>query len=100
MDNHYRAKRRRHIKADISQGSIFGPLLFLIDIKDITLVTHIKMKLFAEGTSIYVEFIKPSTALSSLRNEDLKENQNWADQWLVTFSTHKTTLLTCSIHKI
>ena len=56
------------------------------------------MKLFADDTSIYIELIEPNSASSTL-NEDLKEIQNWADQWLITFSTPKTKLLMCSNKK-
>ena len=56
------------------------------------------MKLFADDTSIYIEFDDENNASHTL-NEDLKGIQQWADQWLVTFSSPKTKLLTCSFKK-
>ena len=86
------------IKAGVPQGSILGPLLFLIYINDITLVTESKMKLFADDTSIYVDFEDAEPATIQL-NQDLKAIKEWANQWLVNFSAPKTKLLTCSYKK-
>ena len=86
------------IKAGVPQGSVLGPLLFLIYINDITQVTRSKMKLFADDTSLYVEFDNPNAAANIL-NVDLQSIQDWANQWLVAFSQPKTKAMTCSYKK-
>ena len=86
------------IRAGVPQGSVLGPLLFLVYINDITLVTQTKMKLFADDTSVFIEFDENSNAEAVL-NTDMDNIRQWADQWLVSFSPHKTKLLTCSFKK-
>ena len=85
------------ISAGVPQGSVMGPLMFLIYINDlVTSVSNdINIKLFADDTLLY--FAGNDHNISSkLLNDNLKKIQKWADQWLVTFNPMKTELLNIS----
>ena len=45
---------QKNIKTGVSQGSILGPLFFLMYIGDLPEISrHIKMVMYADGTTLY-----------------------------------------------
>ena len=78
------------INAGVPQGSVLGPLLFLIFINDIThVIQHCKIRLFADDTCLFIEVDDPDTQALQL-NEDLEHLNGWAKKWHVDFSPPKT----------
>jgi len=81
----------KSINAGVPQGSILGPLLFLIFIDDISDNLNNQSILYADDSTI-MAFIKSKgerkTAAESL-NHDLKETEIWADTWNVLFGAEK-----------
>lgn len=79
----------RLVPAGVPQGSILGPILFLIYINDI--VHHIgsNIRLFADDTSLYIIVEDPLTAAIQLNN-DLDIISKWGKTWIVNFNPEKT----------
>ena len=77
------------IRAGVPQGSILGPLLFLLYINNIVSEIGSNIRLFADDTSLFIVVDNPVTAAGQL-NIDLQKISQWATTWLVSFNPSKT----------
>ena len=75
----------RNVTAGVPQGSILGPLLFLIYINDLSGDLSSKAKLFADDTSLFSVTHDITTSANELNN-DLKKISDWAFQWKMSFN--------------
>ena len=95
MDYFYNRKQRVVLSGlDICklwspQGSIIGPLLFLLYINDIVEDIDSSIRLFAYDTSLYIIVDNPVEAANQL-NSDLLKIHMWATKWLVKFNPAKS----------
>ena len=73
------------VTAGVPQGSILGPLLFLIYINDLADGLSSIAKLFADDTSLFSVVHNANTTAKELNN-DLVKISNWAYQWKMSFN--------------
>ncbi len=78
-----------NINAGVPQGSVLGPLLFLIYINDMSEGLQSNLSLFADDNLLYMTSDSDELNANTL-NHDIAIIQRWANQWLVTFNPEKT----------
>ncbi len=90
----------RYINASVPQGSILGPLLFLVYVNDLVNDLETTPYLFADDTSL-LEVINPRNVAGSFAkiNRDLDSLSNWASQWRVNYNATKTVYMIVSNKK-
>ena len=73
------------VLAGVSQGSILGPLLFLIYINDLPNGLKANAKLFADDTSLFA-IVKDKQESADILNNDLLTISKWAFNWKMLFN--------------
>ncbi|KAL8610848.1 hypothetical protein ACOMHN_056703 [Nucella lapillus] len=81
------------VTSGIPQGSMLGPLLFVMFINDLPRVVKSEVKMFADNTKLYGR----SDTAQGIQDmqDDLDQLQMWSDQWLLRFHPQK-----CAVMKL
>ena len=74
-----------YVYVGVTQGSILGPLFFLIYINDSSEDLKSHVKLFADDIQIFHAVKDPNTSAEIL-NRDLTRISEWAYRWKMSFN--------------
>ena len=76
-----------HVTSGVPQGTVLGPDLFLIHIKDLPSVVNSQVRLFADDCLLYrpIKNIEDQIRLQ----EDIRALMKWASDWGMTFNAKK-----------
>ena len=87
------------ISAGIPQGSVLGPLFFLVYINDLANDLKSDVKMFADDTSLFSVVDDVDRTAEELTS-DLETVNLWACQWKMQFNTDKTVKLIFSTKRV
>ena len=78
-----------NITSGVPQGSILGPILFLLYINDLSEGLSTNAKLFADDTSLFTVIHDSQTSVNAL-SKDLEMIHNWPFRWKMKFNPDPT----------
>ena len=89
---------RVNVISGVPQGSVLGPLLFLVYINDLPDCVTSSCSLFADDCLLYRP-IKTTDDRYTLQ-EDLSRIEEWANKWMMIFNTDKCEVLHVSLSNL
>ena len=82
------------VDSGVPQGTVFGPILFLLHINDLPSVISSKVRLFADDCLVYRE-IKSRQDQNDLQ-KDLNSLESWGSTWGMRFNAAKCNIMRVS----
>ena len=80
----------KSVTCGVPQGSVLGPLLFLVYINDLVENLECECFLFADDASVFKRLNKNNILATNLLNADLRKITTWCQKWLLTINVTKT----------
>ena len=86
------------VTSGVPQGSVLGPILFLIFINDLPLKVISPLSLFADDSKVFTRIVaekniknkvKPAPTGNEVLQRDLENIKMWADKWKMEFNVDK-----------
>ena len=87
-----------HLFVMLHQGSVLGPVLFLVYINDITINIHSEIRLFAFADVILLYRTIKTPNDHSILQEDLNTLTKWADDWMMEYNIPKCKVMQITTH--
>ena len=83
------------INASVPQGSILGPLLFILYVDDLVQTMGIPVYIYADDIAIVYEF-KTQESVHNVLQEEIDKLQAWSERWKVKLNATKTDVMVVS----
>ena len=80
-----------HVSSGVPQGSVLGPLLFLLYINDLPDCVSCKISMFADDTKLYASSSSP-LSVHALQT-DIQNAFQWSVKWQMPFNSNKCVTL-------
>ena len=81
------SSRWHSVMSGVPQGSVLGPLLFIIYVNDLDSAVTSSISKFADDTKVYRDVSQDSDSLAL--QSDLEKLVLWANEWQMTFNSKK-----------
>ena len=81
------------VTSGVPQGSVLGPVLFLLYVNELPRLLHSRVKMFADDMKLY-RSVSSSRDVQLLQH-DLDTLSQWADTWLLKFNISKCNVMHC-----
>ena len=82
------------VDSGVSQGTVLGPILFLLHIYDLTSIVSFKVRLFADDCLIYRQIKSNNDQIELQRDLNLLES--WGAKWGMRFNAAKCNIMRVS----
>jgi hypothetical protein len=86
------------VDSGVPQGTVLGPLLFLLHINDLPSVVNSKVRLFADDCLIYREI--GNTNDQVILQKDLDSLEHWGTKWGMKFNANKCNVMRVSRKRV
>ena len=80
------------VRSGVPQGTVLGPLLFLVFINDLSHHVQSQIRLFADDCLLYRPICDVSDNVALQR--DLSSLESWSEAWGLRFNTQKCNIIT------
>ena len=81
------------VSSGVPQGSVLGPMLFIIYVNELPSLVNSTMKMFADDSKLY-RSINDNRDVMAFQ-EDLDTLDNWSREWLLKFNVAKCKIMHC-----
>ena len=79
----------RPVAAGVPQGSVLGPVLYLVYTNDLPVLPGVTLSLFADDAMYHYSSVSPRFASTQLQRQ-LDQLPDWLRKWRVTINTEKS----------